>query len=167
MWSLCSFFFYLKFYCLFIWIPFIGPQTKWWNFLKLNRSLLCTAYWTAIHTLFDLWPYGQTLPNDWCCSKLAKNLHLGRSKSRMPRKRQGVSSIGTLTPSQKYHRKRHRSRSSSSENDKPDSESENARCRSRSRTSRYRSRSTRVSNSTTRTESRSRPAFQSVQHVGL
>ena len=78
----------------------------------------------------------------------------------MPRKRQGSSSKGGLTPSQKYHRKRHRSRSrsrsSSSENDKSDSKSENAR-----------SRSTRVSNFTTRTESRSRSAFQSVQHVGL
>ena len=35
------------------------------------------------------------------------------------------------------------------------------------RTSRSTSRSTRVSNSSTRTASRSRPAFQSVQHVGL
>ena len=31
----------------------------------------------------------------------------------MPRKRQGDSSIGRLTPSQKYHRKKHRSRSRS------------------------------------------------------
>ena len=83
----------------------------------------------------------------------------------MPHKRQGGSSIGRLTPSQKYHTKRQRSgsRSSSSENDKSDSESENAR----SRESRSRSRSTRVSNSSTRPESRSRSAFQSVQHVGL
>ena len=77
----------------------------------------------------------------------------------MPRKRQGGSSIGRLTPSQKYYRKRHRSRSrsrsSSSENDKSGLESENAR-----------SRSTRVSNSTTRTKSRSRPAT-CLQHVGL
>ena len=91
--------------------------------------------------------------------KISINLDLGRSKSRMPRKRQGGSSIGRLTPSQNYHRNRHRSRSrsrsSSSENDKSDSESENTRSRSRS---------TRVSNSTTRTESRSRSAFQSVQH---
>ena len=86
----------------------------------------------------------------------------------MPRKRQEGSSIGRLTPSQKYHRTRHRSRSrsSSSENDKSDSESENARSRSRSRTSRSRSRSTRVFNSTTRTEYRSRSALLSVQHVG-
>ena len=80
----------------------------------------------------------------------------------MPRKEQGGSSIRRLTPSQKYHGKKHRSRSRSrspsSENDKSNSESENARSRSRS---------TRVSNSTTRAESRSRPAFQSVQHVGL
>ena len=78
----------------------------------------------------------------------------------MPRKRQGGSSIGRLTPSQKYHRKRDisRSRSSSSENDKSILESENARSRSRS---------SRVFNSTTRTEFRSRPAFQSVQHLGL
>ena len=67
----------------------------------------------------------------------------------MPRKRHGGFSIGRLTPSQKYHRKRHRSRSSSSENDTSDSESENARSRSRSRIWRL------------------RPAFQSVQHVGL
>ena len=94
---------------------------------------------------------------------------LGRSKSRKPRKRQGGSSVGRLTPSQKYHRKNHRSRSGSrsSENDKSDSKLENARSRSRSRTSRSRSRWTRVSYSTTRTESRSRPAFQSVQHIGL
>ena len=76
----------------------------------------------------------------------------------MPRKRQEGSSKGRLTPSQKYHRKRHRPGSSSSENDKSDSESGNARSRSRS---------TRNSNSTSRTESRSRAAFQSVQHVGL
>ena len=87
----------------------------------------------------------------------------------MPRKRQEGSSIPRLTPSQKYHRKRHRSRSrsrarsSSSENFKSDSDN----ARSRSRTSRSRSIPTRVSNSTARTESRSRPAFQSVQHVGL
>ena len=66
----------------------------------------------------------------------------------MPRKKQGGSSIRRLTPSQKYHGKKHRSRSRSrspsSENDKSNSESENARSRSRSR-----------------------PAFQSVQHVGL
>ena len=86
----------------------------------------------------------------------------------MSRKRQEGSSIGRLTPSQKYHRKRHRSRyrSSSSENGKSDSESENARFKSRSRSGRFRSRSNRVSKCKTRTESRSRPAFQSVQHVG-